>query len=85
VFEAGHDTIGGVEFEASLGADYVRDVDDLVPYVYNFVTALLSRLVMSFLALLSIKLPVADDRIVSTEEGMVVITALTGSDVDRNS
>ena len=36
VFEAGHGTINGVEFEALLGPDIVEGVDDSPPYVYSF-------------------------------------------------
>ena len=39
VFEAGHGTIGGVEFEALVGADTVRGVTESPPYVYSFDTA----------------------------------------------
>jgi hypothetical protein len=39
VFEAGHGTIGGVEYEAALGADTVQGVDDSPPYAYTFNTA----------------------------------------------
>ena len=38
VFEAGHGTIGGVEFEALLGADSVQGVADSPPYTYAFST-----------------------------------------------
>ncbi|MCH8147333.1 MAG: hypothetical protein IH987_04965 [Planctomycetes bacterium] len=38
VFEAGHGTIGGVEFEAALGADTVRGIDNAPPYIYTFNT-----------------------------------------------
>ena len=38
VFEAGHGTIGGVEFEAALGADTVAGVGDSPPYTYTFNT-----------------------------------------------
>lgn len=36
--EAGHGTINGVAFEASIGADSVRGVTNAPPYVYDFVT-----------------------------------------------
>ena len=37
VFEAGHGTIGGVEYEAALGADTIEGVSDLSPpYIYTF-------------------------------------------------
>ena len=39
VFEAGHGTIGGVEFEASLGTDSVKGVTNSPPYTYSFDTA----------------------------------------------
>ena len=39
VFEAGHGMIGGVEFEASVGADTVQGVTDSPPYTYSFDTA----------------------------------------------
>ncbi len=39
VFEAGHGTIGGVEFEAALGADTVLGVTNAPPYVYTFNSA----------------------------------------------
>jgi len=39
VFEAGHGTIGGVEFEASLGTDLVKGVTNSPPYTYSFDTA----------------------------------------------
>jgi hypothetical protein len=42
VFEAGHGTIGGVEFEAFVGADTVRGVGNSPPYNYNFQTAFLA-------------------------------------------
>ena len=38
VFEAGHGTIGGVAFEAALGADTVEGVGNLPPYIYTFNT-----------------------------------------------
>jgi len=38
VFEAGHNTIGGVEFEALVGPDNVQGVDDDPPYLYDFST-----------------------------------------------
>jgi hypothetical protein len=39
VFEAGHGMIGGVEFEASVGARTVQGVTDSPPYTYSFDTA----------------------------------------------
>ncbi len=39
VFEAGHGTIGGVAFEALVGADTVRGVTNVPPYTYTFSTA----------------------------------------------
>ncbi len=42
VFESGHGTIGGVEFEAALGADSVRGVGQNPPYTYSFNTAFAS-------------------------------------------
>ena len=37
VFEAGHGTIGGVEYEAALGADTIQGVtDSSPPYIYTF-------------------------------------------------
>ncbi len=39
VFEAGHGTIGGVDFEALLGSDTVQGVDNAPPYTYTFDTA----------------------------------------------
>ena len=38
VFEAGHGTLGGVEFEAGLGADTVLGVDNAPSYSYTFFT-----------------------------------------------
>jgi len=38
VFEAGHGTLGGVEYEAAQGPDSVRGVDNSPPYPYTFVT-----------------------------------------------
>jgi len=38
VFEAGHGTIGDVEFEALVGADTVRGVTNSAPYTYAFDT-----------------------------------------------
>jgi hypothetical protein len=38
VFEAGHGTLGGVAYEAALGPDSVRGVDNSPPYPYTFVT-----------------------------------------------
>jgi hypothetical protein len=42
VFEAGHGTIKGVEFEAFLGADTIMGAVDSPPYVYNFKNAFAS-------------------------------------------
>ncbi len=42
VFEAGHGTIGGVEFEASVGVDTVRGIDNSPAYTYSFNTAFAS-------------------------------------------
>jgi hypothetical protein len=42
VFEAGHGVIGGVEYEAALGADTVQGVGDAPPYVYDFGTSFAS-------------------------------------------
>ena len=42
VFEAGHGTIGGVEYEAALGADTVEGVGNAPPYTYTFNTAFTS-------------------------------------------
>ncbi len=39
VIEAGHGSLGGVEFEAALGADSVRGVTNSPPYAYTFGTA----------------------------------------------
>ncbi len=39
VFEAGHGTLAGVEFEAGLGPDTVAGVDDAPPYAVAFGTA----------------------------------------------
>jgi len=39
VFEAGYGTIGGVEFEALLGADTIQGVTNSPPYTYTFSTA----------------------------------------------
>ena len=36
VIEAGHGTIGGVEYEANLGGDSVRGVGNSPPYGYTF-------------------------------------------------
>ena len=36
IFEAGHGTIGGVEYHAELGPETVRGVDDAPPYFYFF-------------------------------------------------
>ncbi len=38
VFETGHGTLDGVEFEAHIGADTVRGVTDSPPYAYTFNT-----------------------------------------------
>ncbi|MCP3910361.1 MAG: hypothetical protein GY713_05360, partial [Actinomycetia bacterium] len=38
VIETGHGTLGGVEFEAALGADTVQGVGDAPPYAYTFNT-----------------------------------------------
>ncbi len=38
VIEAGHGTLGGIEFEAALGADSVRGVGNAPPYPYTFST-----------------------------------------------
>ena len=38
VFEAGHGTIGGVEFEAFVGPDTIKGVTNSPPYTYNFDT-----------------------------------------------
>ena len=38
VIEAGHGTINGVEFEASISADTVRGVTNAPPYVRDFIT-----------------------------------------------
>jgi hypothetical protein len=42
VVEAGHGTLGGVEFEAALGADTVQGVGNSPPYTYSFSTAFAS-------------------------------------------
>ncbi len=42
VIEAGHGTIGGVEYEAALGADTVRGIGNNPPYTYTFNTAFAS-------------------------------------------
>jgi len=42
VFEAGHGKIGGVEFEAFLGAKSIRGVGDSPPHVYDFNTSFAS-------------------------------------------
>jgi hypothetical protein len=39
VLEAGHGTLGGVEYEAALGPDTVQSVTNAPPYVYTFTTA----------------------------------------------
>jgi hypothetical protein len=39
VFEAGHGTIGGVAFEAMVGADTVRGITNTPPYTYTFSTS----------------------------------------------
>ena len=38
VIEAGHGTIGGVEFEAALGTDTVKGIEKKPPYTYTFNT-----------------------------------------------
>ena len=38
VFETGHGTIGGVEFEAAVGPVTVRSIGNSPPYSYNFLT-----------------------------------------------
>ena len=38
VIEAGHGTLGGVEFEAALGADSVQGVTNSPPYTYTYTT-----------------------------------------------
>lgn len=43
VFEAGHGTLGGVEFEAGLGPDMVEGVDNAAPYAYDFVAPFVAR------------------------------------------
>ncbi len=42
VFEAGHGTIGGIAFEAALGADTVAGVTNAPPYTYTYNTAFAS-------------------------------------------
>ena len=42
IFEADHGTLGGVEFEAALGADSVRGVTNAPPYAYTFNTTFAS-------------------------------------------
>jgi uncharacterized repeat protein (TIGR02543 family) len=42
VFEAGHNTIDGLEFEAFVGSDSVQGVDDSPPYIYDFTTSFAS-------------------------------------------
>ena len=42
VFEAGHGTIAGVEFEAATGADTVEGVGNSPPYSYSFATTFAS-------------------------------------------
>ncbi len=42
VFEAGHGTIGGIEFEAAVGVDLVRGITNSPPYTYTFNTAFAS-------------------------------------------
>jgi uncharacterized repeat protein (TIGR02543 family) len=42
VFEAGHNTIGGIEFEAFSGADSIQGVDDSPPYAVGFGTSFAS-------------------------------------------
>ena len=39
VFEGGHGNLGGIEFEAALGADSIRGVTNSPPYAYTFNTA----------------------------------------------
>ena len=39
VIEAGHGTLGGVAYEAALGADTVQGVDNGPPFAYNFAAA----------------------------------------------
>ena len=38
VFETGHGTLGGIAYEAALGPDSVRGVDNSPPYPYAFLT-----------------------------------------------
>lgn len=38
VFEAGHGIVGGLGYEAGVGEDIVRGVDDDAPYAYSFAT-----------------------------------------------
>jgi hypothetical protein len=38
VVEAGHGTIGGVEYEAALGADSIRGIGNNPPFTYTFGT-----------------------------------------------
>jgi hypothetical protein len=47
VFEAGHGTIGGVEFEALVGADTVLGVTNSPPYTYTFDTSFASAPTMA--------------------------------------
>ncbi len=42
VFEAGHGTIGGVDFEAVMGSDLIEGVTNSPPYTYTFNTAFAS-------------------------------------------
>ena len=42
VIEAGHGTIGGVEFEALVGVDTIRGVTDSPPYSYSFSNSFVS-------------------------------------------
>ena len=42
VFDAGHNTIGGVEFESLVGPNNVQGVDDSPPYSYDFATSFAS-------------------------------------------
>ena len=51
VFEAGHGTIGGVAFEALVGADTVQGVVNSPPYPYTFSTAFASAPTVAVVAL----------------------------------
>jgi arylsulfatase A-like enzyme len=42
VFEAGHGTVAGVEYEAAVGGNSVQGIDDGPPYTYTFSTAFLA-------------------------------------------